>query len=94
MGCIVVLGALFTPRFILVILWLFTDLVDRAFTGAIVPLLGLILLPYTTVFYVLAWAPGLSPHVSGFGVFLVIMGFLIDLSSYFGGAKYRTSRAV
>ncbi len=38
------------PRVTLVFVWIFSDLVDRAFGGFLVPLLGLLLLPYTTLF--------------------------------------------
>jgi hypothetical protein len=45
MGCLFALLAGFFPRIALVLVWIFTNLVDRAFNGFILPLLGLILLP-------------------------------------------------
>src|SRR4051812_17767757 len=57
MGCLVVLLAAAAPRVTLVLVWIFSNLVDRAFSGFLIPLLGLIVLPYTTLFYVLAWSP-------------------------------------
>src|SRR5512133_1007821 len=51
MGCLFALLAGFAPRIALVLVLIFTNLVDRAFTGFLVPLLGLILLPYATLFY-------------------------------------------
>ena len=48
MGCLFALLAGFAPRIALVLVWIFTNLVDRAFSGFFVPLLGLILLPYAT----------------------------------------------
>jgi hypothetical protein len=89
MGCLVVLlGAAFS-RVALVITWLFTDMVDRAFDNVFLPLLGLLLLPYTTFFYVLAYAP--VRGVEGIGWFFVFFGFVLDLSSLFGGSRYRRS---
>jgi hypothetical protein len=86
-ACLVVLiGAAF-PRIALVLMWIFGDMVDRAFDGWALPLLGIIFLPYTTFFYVLAYAP--IAGVSGIGWFFVAFGFILDLSSYFGGSKYR-----
>ena len=57
MGCLFALLAGFAPRIALILVWIFTNLVDRAFTGFLVPLLGLIFLPYATLFYVLSWSP-------------------------------------
>lgn len=80
MGCLFPLLALFAPRVALSFMWIFTNLVDRAFGGFILPLVGLIFLPYTTLFYVLAWAPGAGGGVSGWGWFFVGLGVLLDLA--------------
>jgi len=80
-GCIFALGAAFFPRLGVLALWLFTPLVNRAFDTFIVPLLGLIFLPLTTVIYVLVIPGGLG----GFEWLLIIVGFLIDLGAYGGG---------
>ena len=85
-GClIVVLGSAF-PRVALVLTWIFTSRVDIAFQGGVLlPLLGLVVLPYTTLFYVLAYAP--IAGVSAIGWFFVVLGFLLDLTSLFGGGR-------
>ena len=67
MGCLFALLAGFAPRIALVLVWIFTNLVDRAFSGFLVPLLGLIFLPYATLFYVLSWSP--VGGVTGWGWF-------------------------
>jgi hypothetical protein len=84
-GCIFALLAVLSPRLALLILWLFTPLVTRAFASFIVPILGIIFLPFTTLFYVLAWRPGFG--VIGWGWLWVILGFIIDLAAY-GGSGY------
>ena len=43
MGCLFALLAGFAPRIALVLVWIFTNLVDRAFHGFLIPLLGLLL---------------------------------------------------
>jgi hypothetical protein len=83
MGCLFALVAGFAPRIALILVWIFTNLVDRAFSGFLIPLLGLILFPYATLFYVLAWAP--VGGVSGWGWFFVVIGFIFDLGNWFGG---------
>lgn len=83
MGCLLALLAAFAPRVTLGILWIFTDLVDRAYSGFLIPLLGLLVLPYTTLFYVLAYAP--VAGVNGWGWFFVGIGFLFDVGNWLGG---------
>ena len=61
-GCLLAIFAGFFPRVALVIVWIATDLVDRAFSTFIIPLLGLIFLPFTTLVFALAWAPGRAPR--------------------------------
>jgi uncharacterized membrane protein len=80
MGCLLALLAAFAPRVVLVLVWIFTNLVDRAFSTFIVPFIGLLILPYTTLFYVLAWAP--VNGVSGWGWVFVIFGVLCDVSHW------------
>ena len=89
-GCFVVLLASAFPRLALAVTWIFTDRVDIAFDGWVLPLAGLIFLPYTTFFYVLAFAP--IAGVTGFGWFLVVLGFLLDVSSYAGSGRIGAQR--
>lgn len=86
MPCLFALAAAFAPRLTLLFLWLFTPLVTRAFASVfIVPLLGIIFLPFTTLMYVLAWTPAYG--VTGFGWIWVILGLIIDIGSY-GSSAY------
>jgi hypothetical protein len=59
-ACFFALLAGFAPRVALILMWLFTSWVNRAFDTFIVPLLGLIFLPLTTVVYVLVIPGGLG----------------------------------
>ena len=87
MGCLFALIAMLSPRLALLLLWLFTNYVDRAFAGFILPFLGLIFAPWTTLMYVLVdVAPG-PIHVAGW--ILVGLGVLLDLSSYAQSAARR-----
>jgi hypothetical protein len=86
-GCIVALFALVSPRLAIFLTWVFTDRMSVAFNSFWIGLLGFFLLPWTT----LAWAWMYAPvrGVTGFGWFLVILGFIADLSTYAGSAKSR-----
>ena len=64
---------------------LFTDRLSVSMDSFLVGLLGFVFLPYTTVLYALAYAPGSG--VRGLGWFLVVLGFLLDLGSWFGGGR-------
>jgi hypothetical protein len=90
MGCLLVILSMISARLALAVVWIFTTLVDRAFDTFIVPLLGLIFFPWTTLLYVLVWAP--RDGVSPFGWFLVALGFIADLGSLFGGNSQRQAR--
>ena len=74
----------FAPRVALVLVWIFTNLVDRAFNGFLIPLLGLIVFPYATLFYVLAYSP-VSGGVGGWGWIFVVLGFVFDIGHWVGG---------
>jgi phosphoglycerol transferase MdoB-like AlkP superfamily enzyme len=90
MGCFVVLFALISPRLALFFVWLFSDLLSRAFDSWFVPFLGFFLLPWTTLAYAAMYAS--SNRVSGFEWFIVVLAFLIDLGSYARGRRERLAR--
>lgn len=77
MGWLIALCA----RLAFLVLWLSTPLVHRAFhEGWLLPLLGVLLLPFTALSYVLVFA--LSGSVSGAGWLWVVMGFVLDLAAH------------
>ena len=90
MGCLLILLALAAPRVVLLIVWLSTTVVTRAYGSFIVPLLGLILLPLTTLAYALAFQPNIG--VTGFGWFWVILALIIDLGTYGGSSDFNQRR--
>jgi hypothetical protein len=90
MGCLLALFALISPRLALFVLWLFSDLLSRAFDSWLVPLLGFFLLPWTTLAYAAMWDSG--HRVSGLEWFLVILAFMIDLGAYDRGRRAQARR--
>jgi hypothetical protein len=79
-ACLVALFALISPRLALFVIWVFSNLLSRAFESWAVPLIGFFLLPWTTLAYALMWDSG--NRVYGFEWFIVALGFLFDLASY------------
>ena len=92
-GCFIALLALISPRLALFLVWIFSDVLSRAFDSWIVPLLGFFLLPWTTLAYAAFWDWGSGHHVMGFEWFFVILAFVIDLTSYDRGRRAQYARA-
>ena len=91
MCCFVASIGLFGPRIAFLLLWIFGTQVDVAYASYsfFVPLLGLLFLPWTAMFYALAYAP--VTGVSGFGIFFVLLGLVLDIASYGSGVATRRS---
>jgi hypothetical protein len=87
MGCLIALFGLITPRVVMVILWLFTNYLSRAFDSFIWPLLGFIFLPTTTLAY--AVAQNSFKGLKGVGLLIFVLGILIDFGLLGGGARSR-----
>ena len=88
-GCFLALLALISPRLVLFLLWLFSDVLSRAYDDWIVPVLGFFLLPWTTLAYAVMWDSG-TAGVHDFEWFIVILAFFFDLGSYASGSRYRS----
>ena len=89
--CLLALIAVLSPRLAVILLWLFTNYVDKAFSGWFLPLLGVIFLPWTTLFYILVDnAPG-PIHVAGW--FVIGIGVVLDLSAHAQAARRRQAFA-
>jgi hypothetical protein len=87
MACLVVLLAFLSPRLALFFIFLFSDLLSRAFDSWFVPFLGFFLLPWTTLAYAVMWAS--SNRVNGFEWFIVVLAFAVDLGSYASRGRFR-----
>ena len=89
MPCFAVLIALMAPRFLIVMLWLFTSWFRGIFDTALWPVLGFIFLPMTLLWYtaVQNWWDGQWGIVQIIGIVLALM---IDLSP--SRAKRRAQR--
>lgn len=89
-GCLVALAAMISPRFAVFLVWLFTDRMSDAFGSFWWGLLGWIFLPWTTLAWAVAYAP--ERGVTGFGWFLVIFAFFVDVMTHLGSAQARRER--
>lgn len=85
--CFLLLLAMIGPRFVIAMLALFSDYLQTAYTGLLIPLLGFLFMPFTTLAY--AWAINSTGEVSGLQLVVVIIAVLIDLGVIGGGADRR-----
>ena len=85
--CLLLLLAMIGPRFVIAMLALFSNYLQTAYTGLLIPLLGFLFMPFTTLAY--AWAINTTGQVSGLQLVVVVIAVLIDLGVIGGGANRR-----
>jgi hypothetical protein len=90
MPCILLLVVLAFPRVVLVLMFLLSDYLTRAYHGLLIPLAGFIFLPLTTLTY--AWEVNSHMAVQGVNLLLLIIAVVVDLGGLSGGEWHRRSR--
>jgi hypothetical protein len=85
--CVLILLAFVGPRLTLFVLWLFTDYLSRAFDSFVLPFLGFLFLPWTTLAF--AVAQNALGGVHDLGLIVVVLGVLADVGALGGGARGR-----
>src|SRR5690606_17243229 len=82
MGCLFAIFAGMFPRLGVLLIWLARPLYfTAAFGGSILlPVLGVIFLPFSTVLYVLMWSPGFG--LGGLAILWLILAIIIDLGGW------------
>ena len=90
MPCFLLFIVLLFPRVALLLLWFFSNYLQRAFQASLLlPLLGFIFLPVTTLVY--AWELNSGMPTSGINLVWLLLAVIIDLGGLGGGAR-RQSR--
>ncbi|MGZ4133110.1 MAG: hypothetical protein ACXVWF_08690 [Actinomycetota bacterium] len=93
MGCLFALFSLITPRFVVVILWLFTNYLATAYGSWFWPTLGFFVMPTTTIAYAVA-RNDLSTRagaITAAGIVVIVVGVVVDLGLLGGNARRRSS---
>ena len=89
--CILLLIILMFPRVALVLMWLFSTYLERAFhNGLLLPVLGFIFLPLTTIVY--AWEINSGMPTVGINLLWLLIAVIIDLGGIGGGAHRQSRR--
>ena len=90
MPCLLVLLIVGFPRLMLVLMWLFSSILDRAYHGMVIPLLGFFFLPITTIVY--AWMASQGMPMDGFNLVILIVAVLLDAGSHGTSARSYSRR--
>ena len=91
MPCLLLILFLAFPRIALAVLFFFSHYLDRAYHGLLLPVLGFIFLPLTTLVY--AWLVNTRQPVEGLNLVFLILAVVIDVGGLSGGEYHRRSRA-
>jgi hypothetical protein len=87
MGCLLLILLLAFPRIALVLLFLFSNYLQRAYHGLILPVIGFLFLPLTTLAY--AWMANTGRPTAGVNLIILIIAVVIDLGGLGSGAYHR-----
>ena len=92
MPCLLGCLSLFFPRFVIVLLVIFSDYIGEVYQTTLWPLLGFFFMPLTTLAY--AWAMHYGGgNVHGLGLAVVILAVLSDLGIVGGSAANKKVKA-
>ena len=91
MPCLLLILAVFFPRFVMIVIAIFTSWFSAAFNSVFWPILGFLFMPYTTLAYMAAMLNN-GRTVNGGWLALVIVAALIDLGGQGGSARRGRAR--
>lgn len=88
MPCLLLILFVAFPRVALVLIFLFSNYLQRAYHGLLIPLVGFLFLPLTTLAY--AWMVNTGLPTTGTNLLILIVAAVIDLGGLGGGAYHRS----
>jgi hypothetical protein len=87
MGCLFLVLVLAFPRVVLALMFFFSNYLERAYHGLLLPLLGFLFLPLTTLAY--AWMMNTHQAIAGVNLLLLVIAVVVDLGGLGGGEYHR-----
>ena len=90
MPCLFLILILAFPRVVLLLLFFLTNYLTRAYHDLLVPLIGFIFVPLTTLAY--AWMVNNHLPLEGVNLLILLLAVVLDLGGLGGGAYHRSRR--
>jgi len=90
MACLLMILLLAFPRVTLLLIFFLSNYLERAYGGIILPILGFIFVPLTTLVY--AWMANTRQPLQGVNLLILLLALLLDLGSFGGGEYHRRRR--
>ena len=90
MPCLFLILVLAFPRVVLAVLFFVSNYLERAYHSLLIPVLGFIFLPLTTLAY--AWMVNSRQPIEGINLVLLIIAVIVDLGGLGGGEYHRRRR--
>ena len=90
MACLFVVFLVAFPRIVLALVFLLSNYLERAYHGLLIPLLGFLFLPLTTLVY--AWMVNTQQPLAGVSLIILLIAVIIDIVGLGGGEYHRRSR--
>jgi len=87
MPCLLLIFVLAFPRVVMVAMFLFSTYLERAYHGLLIPALGFVFLPLTTIVY--AWLLNSHRPMVGLNALFLVIAVVIDVGGLGGGARRR-----
>src|SRR5262249_17851401 len=92
MGCLAAITSGAIPRLITLFYWIARPTAwDAAFGGPVIPILGIVFLPFTTLMYVVLFTRGQG--LSGLDIVVLLLAVLIDVFNW-GAAAYSNKNRI
>lgn len=90
MPCLFLILFLAFPRVAMVLMFLFSTYLQRAYHSLAILALGFVFLPLTTIVY--AWLVNSHQHIEGVNLVILIVAVLIDAGGLGSGEYHRRGR--
>jgi hypothetical protein len=90
MPCLLLILFVAFPRIALLLLFFFSNYLQRAYNNLLILLIGFIFLPLTTLAY--AWMTNTGQPIAGTNLIILIIAVIIDVGGLGGGEYHRRNR--
>jgi hypothetical protein len=87
-GLVFMVSSLFWPRAFILAWWIFSDLLGRTYDSWIVPVVGFVVAPWTTLVYAMMWGRS-SDGVFGWEWAVVAGAVALDVATWMEGRRLR-----